>query len=136
MSSNYYSTPKDVINYSGATPEALGLSDTAELNELVETYLIAAKDAIDSDRNRTFTTPVPALVDNIAMRIAANMVRMAERQRSGSVIAIDAYQIRVEEPALFTEAIRRDLSRITPRGRKGAITVRANIKDTVPEDDD
>jgi hypothetical protein len=115
MSSNYYSTPKDVINYSGATPEALGLSDTAELNELVETYLIAAKDAIDSDRNRTFTTPVPALVDNIAIRIAANMVRMAERQRNRSVVAMDATEpgvMAIEDVRIFTASIKADLMRV------------------------
>jgi len=115
--SDFYSTVAEVVAFSGAVPETLGLSDVADLNELIERWLVQAKDFIDRDRNRNFTTEdagVPASIDNIAMRMCANMIRSAERQRNRSVVEVEGgeQELTLDQAWMFTAAIKADLRRI------------------------
>ncbi len=113
---SFYSTAEQVIRYSGATAHTLGLNDDSELFAQIETWLVQIKDFIDRDRNKDFSAleDVPPAIENIAMRMCANMIRAAERQRTGSVVKMDATAdaLSPSDAAIFTEQIKRDLMRI------------------------
>lgn len=115
---SYYGTVADVKAWSGVVPRSLGLDGEedpdAALDTLLEKWLTQVKAFIDADRGRAFEegdSELP-IIENISVRMAVNMVRMAELQRSGSVIRVDNYEVHVTEPSIFTEPIRRDLHRV------------------------
>lgn len=117
--SAYYSTVDEVISYTGVAPQTLGLNTHSELETLLEIWLVQIKDLIDRDRNRNYTKEgdVPPGIDNIARRMAAHLVRSAERQRSNSVVDIDGNQLQVDDVSVFTDEIMKDLRRYPAKPR-------------------
>ena len=119
-----YSDAKKVIDFAGASPATLGLESQTQLETLVESWLVQIADYINRDRNRDFSAEeeVPPIIDNIALRMAVNMIRSAERQRTGSVVKFDATEdsLPVADARIFTDSIRRDLMRVP---RKPAVRI-------------
>lgn len=115
----YYSTPEEVIHYTGVKPVDFGLEEQAELITLIETWLLQVKDLIDRDRNRNYLSEVevPAGIENIAMRMAANMVALANLRRETPVVKHDDFNIKMVEDKIFTNGIKEDLSRYPAKAR-------------------
>lgn len=113
----HYSSPAEVIHFTGTRPEDLGLATVSELEILISSWLVAAKDLIDRDRNRDYhaevaagrRTVVPPGIGNIAMRIVANMAALAVLRRETPVVKVGDYTIRMAEDDIFTGSIRKDL---------------------------
>ncbi len=118
MSLEFYSTAQEVIIFTGVNAAALGVKSEAELRKQIETWLKHAKAFIDADRNRDFSEEgiVPYTIHNIAMRMVANLIRGAERNRNKSVVSFDAdggaKELVPDEATMMTKSIREDLYRI------------------------
>ena len=120
-----YSSPKQVISYTGVRPTDFGLEDddyqTADkkLESLIKSWLVQVKDLIDMDRNRDYhqevkkgkRTMVPSGINNIALRMAANMVAQANLRRLTPIVRHDDFSVDMVEDKIFTNAIKRDLAR-------------------------
>lgn len=125
MAGSIYSTPEDVIAFTGARPEDFSLVSAGELLDLIRSWLIEVKDLIDQDRNRDYhaevaegtRTEVPPGIHNIAKRMAANMVALAMLRRETPVVKIDDFSIRMVEDQMLTRAIRQDLARYPAKPR-------------------
>lgn len=115
----FYSTVDEVIAYSGAVPEKLGLETQTQLKQMIEKWLKQITCFINADRNRDYLdeTTLPEGIENIAMRMCANLIRGAERQRSGSVIQLDSSQMVIDDPGIFTKEIKEDLRRFPRKPR-------------------
>ncbi len=118
MSVEFYSTPQEVRVYTGVDANALGLKSEAELDKQIVTWLKHAKAFIDADRNRDFAADgtIPLTIHNIAMRMVANLIRGAERNRNKSVVSFDAdggaNELVPDEATMMSKSIREDLYRI------------------------
>ena len=113
----HYSSPADVIRFTGTRPEDFGLAAVSELEALILPWLVQAKDLIDTDRNRDYHAEVtagrrdnvPPGIHNIAMRIVANMLALAVLRRETPVVKVGDFAIQVAEDQVFTASIRKDL---------------------------
>lgn len=112
-----YSSVDQVIAYCGATPDALGMDDESQLEDFIAGLLDQVGDFINRDRNQDFREldTVPPVVHNIAMRMAGNIIRMAERQRNRSVVTVQGGEggtLQIDDSQMFTAAIKADIKRI------------------------
>jgi len=120
-----YSTPEKVISYTGVRPQDFYLEDDGEktaeekLKEMIEGWLLQVKDLIDADRNRDYNKEVdegkrekvPPGIENIALRMAANMVAQAQLRRETPIVRHDDYSVDMVEDKVMTNAIKNDLAR-------------------------
>lgn len=125
----YYGSITNVINYTSITPRDLDFDEDdaghKKIKELIETWLVAAKDFIDTNRNRDYheevrkgdRDEVPAGIENIAERIVANMVAQAKLRRNTSIVNMDDYEVKIINDAVITPAIRKDLKEYPKRAR-------------------
>lgn len=125
--SKFYSSVKDVLEYTGVRPEDLGIKDfvppdeekTADekLEEFIEARLVEIKNLIDVDRNRDYHSEVdsgrrdeiPPGIHHIALRIMKNLLGQAVVSRSTPIVRVDDFTIKMVEDQVFTKAIREDL---------------------------
>lgn len=113
----YYSSPADVIAYTGVRPEDLGIEATEEdtadelLTALLTEWLEEAADLIDRDRRQSWLTEltIPAGINNIAKRLVANMVAQAVLRRDTPIIKIGDFAVKMTDDSILTRAIKRDL---------------------------
>jgi len=114
-----YSSVTQVINYTGIRPEDLGLETSCELEVIIHGWLVDIKNFIDEDRNRDYyiENKIPSGINNITLRICANMIAQSQLRRDTPLVKIDDFNIQMVEDKIFTEAIRRDLSRFPAKPR-------------------
>ena len=122
-----YSSKEAVLEYSGVQPADLGVSEE-ELNTLIESWLNQVKSLIDTDRNRDFNEEdeVPALVHNVAMRMAANMVGYAQLRRETRLIRVGEWDVRIVPDVVMTDDIKKDLRKI-PKKRRFRMAVAKHV---------
>ena len=116
---NYYSSPQQVIGFTGVRKEDFGLDTENDLEELVESWLVQVKDFIDADRNRDYHQEVedekrlsiPPGIHSIALRIVANMVGQAQMRRETPIVQHDDFSIQMLDDKIFSSAIQKDLAR-------------------------
>jgi hypothetical protein len=114
-----YSSIKEIIDYTGIEPEQIGKETAEELEEVLLGWLVQAKDLIDADRNRNFhkevqqgvLDDVPPGINNIAMRMASNMVAIAIFRRDTGVVRLNEFEVKMVKDSVFTSDIEKDLSR-------------------------
>jgi len=123
MSERFYSSVKDVKDYTGIKPPDIGFKNddamTAEekLEAFIEARLVEIKDLIDHDRNRDYHAEVesgqrekiPPGIHHIALRIMKNLFAHAVISRSTPIVRVDDFTIRMVEDRVFTPAIKKDL---------------------------
>ncbi|MDI6840438.1 MAG: hypothetical protein QMD71_06305 [bacterium] len=123
----YYSSPEEVMQYTGVKPQDLGLEETEELIEVLEGWLVQIKDIIDQDRNRNYHQVeggVPPGINHIAMRVCANVVAQASFRRESTIVQVDDYKVQMVDDNIFTEPIMRDLSRYPRKPRFGMMVMK------------
>lgn len=122
----YYSTPAEVIAFTGVQPDDLGFKTDNEagdtpaeqLTAQVTTWLEEIKDLIDQDRGKDYAAgTIPKGIHNIAKRACANMVMLAIQRRQSPIIRVDDFNIKMADDKIFTPALKEDLSRF-PAARR------------------
>ena len=129
----HYSSPAEVIQFTGTRPEDFGLATVSELEALILPWLAQAKDLIDADRNRDYhaevtagrRASVPPGINNIAMRIVANMLAMAVLRRETPVVKAADFAVQMVEDQVFTDSVKSDLRRYPAKSRIGIRRVQA-----------
>jgi len=105
-----YANAEDVIQFTGVTPDDLQLESSVELISLVEKWVEQATSLIEQDRNRVYD-PVPAGIENICIRMTANMVGYAVQRRNTTTVTHDDYDTRLIEDKMMTPSTKSDLRR-------------------------
>jgi hypothetical protein len=114
----HYGSSESVRLMTGTTFDALGLRGDGELDAFIETALERASAYIDADRGKSFADAQEAyrlVADDIAERIAANMIRAAERSRNKSLVTPEGgaeMQTIAEQVVIFTPSILADIKRL------------------------
>jgi hypothetical protein len=117
---DYYGTVAEVIVQTDVQPADLGIGTQAQLEYQLAEWLKVAKSYIDADRKRTYAAPAPAGIQNIAVRIVANIVVGATQRRKAAFIKLGDSKLAQVPDECVTESIRTDLES-WPKGRAGAI---------------
>jgi len=131
----FYSNADEVIQYTGVQPQDLGLESYEGLNRVIEGWLVQIKDIIDKDRNRDYhqemeegkRTEVPPGIHHIAMRVCANVVAQATFRRESTIVQVDDYKVQMVDDQVFTDAIKKDLSRYPKKPSFGMMVVKKEV---------
>lgn len=123
----YYSSPNDVIKYTGVRHEDFRLANSEDLTSMLEEWLVGIKNIIDEDRNRDFHQEVktekidkiPPGIHWIALRIAANMVAQATIRRDSPILTVGEYAVKLVEDDVVTKSIKKDLQKYPFRPKIG-----------------
>ena len=143
MAETYYSTPAEVITFTGVQPADLGFKENNEdgdtpaeqLTAQVTAWLEEVKDLIDQDRHRDYAADgyVPAGIDNIAKRACANLVMLAIQRRQSPIIRVDDFNIKMADDRIFTPALKEDLAKYPAKRRFRFFVTRSRDDDEEEE---
>lgn len=105
-----YSTADDVRHYSQVKPKDLGFDDVPALDDWIEDRLVEIADYIDEYCGRTWEPEeAPKGIHGIAREMARNVVSLSVTSRETPVVRVDDWRVRMVEPEILTDSIRRAL---------------------------
>lgn len=102
----------DVINFHGLKPKHLNLEkdDTSKLESIVSGWIEQSQDLINTYTNRNYTdTTVRPSVQNICLRLTANMVNLAIQNRDSPIIKVNDWTVQTVPNDIFTDELKEDL---------------------------
>ena len=102
----------DVINFHGLKPKHLNLDkdDTSKLETIVSGWIEQSQDLINTYTNRNYTdATVRPAVQNICLRLTANMVNLAIQNRDSPIIKVNDWTISTVPNDIFTDELKEDL---------------------------
>ena len=102
----------DVINFHGLKPKHLNLDkdDTSKLETIVSGWIEQSQDLINTYTNRNYTDEtVRPSVQNICLRLTANMVNLAIQNRDSPIIKVNDWTISTVPNDIFTDELKDDL---------------------------
>ena len=89
----------------------LDKDDTSKLNELVEEYISQSQDLIYRyTNNSTILEDTPKSVQNVCLRLVANMIGFIIQRRDSPIIKVNDWQIKTINSEIFTDDLKRDLA--------------------------
>ena len=119
--SAYYGSLSKIKTITGTIPADFDLVDTDEqtaeeqtaeeqLDDLLEDWLVVAKDYIDVFTDTTFDTNTPAGISNIAERIVVNMIGFSAQRKTSPIVKTNEFNVQLVEDKIISKAIKEDLS--------------------------
>ena len=102
----------DVINFHGLKPKHLNLEkdDTSKLETIVSGWIEQSQDLINTYTNRNYTDEtVRPSVQNICLRLTANMVNLAIQNRDSPIIKVNDWTVQTVPNDIFTDELKEDL---------------------------
>ena len=102
----------DVINFHGLKPKRLNLEkdDTSKLETIVSGWIEQSQDLINTYTNRNYTDEtVRPSVQNICLRLTANMVNLAIQNRDSPIIKVNDWTVQTVPNDIFTDELKDDL---------------------------
>lgn len=103
----------EVKQFTGIQAKHLKLSseDDNKLDEILEKWISQSEDLIKSYTNNPFKTePIPGDVQNVCLRLTANMVALAIERRDTPRTIVTDWGTRVSSSQIFTEDLKEDLT--------------------------
>ena len=105
----------DVIAFHGLKPQHLNINKNDkdaddQLAAIVTNWIIQSQDLINMYCNRNYTSSTlrPA-VQNIALRLTSNMVKLAVQNRDSPIIKVNDWTITTVPSDIFTDDLKEDL---------------------------
>ena len=105
----------DVIAFHGLKPQHLNINKNDkdaddQLASIVTNWIIQSQDLINMYCNRNYTSStVRPAVQNIALRLTSNMVRLAVQNRDSPIIKVNDWTITTVPSDIFTDDLKEDL---------------------------
>ena len=105
----------DVIAFHGLKPQHLNINKNDkdaddQLAAIVTNWIIQSQDLINMYCNRNYTSStVRPAVQNIALRLTSNMVKLAVQNRDSPIIKVNDWTITTVPSDIFTEDLKEDL---------------------------
>ena len=105
----------DVIAFHGLKPQHLNINKNDkdaddQLAAIVTNWIIQSQDLINMYCNRNYTSStVRPAVQNIALRLTSNMVRLAVQNRDSPIIKVNDWTISTVPSDIFTDDLKDDL---------------------------
>lgn len=103
----------EVKQFTGIQPKHLKLSteDDSKLDEILEKWISQSMDLIKSYTNNQFKNDtIPEAVQNVCLRLTANMVALAIERRDTPRTIVTDWGTRVSSSQIFTEDLKEDLT--------------------------
>jgi hypothetical protein len=119
-----YCTAKDVINFTGYEESDFDKVDPGAFEDLVTKWIGHADGMINRNRNRTFDVTgddaeLAPVLEDISMRITANIMAKASQFRTSPVEKIDDFTMRLVPSEILDASIRADLKTLPGVARMG-----------------
>ena len=105
----------DVIAFHGLKPQHLNINKNDkdaddQLAAIVTNWIIQSQDLINMYCNRNYTSStVRPAVQNIALRLTSNMVKLAVQNRDSPIIKVNDWTITTVPSDIFTDDLKEDL---------------------------
>ena len=105
----------DVIAFHGLKPQHLNINKNDkdaddQLAAVVTNWIIQSQDLINMYCNRNYTSStVRPAVQNIALRLTSNMVKLAVQNRDSPIIKVNDWTITTVPSDIFTDDLKEDL---------------------------
>ena len=105
-------TLEEVKHFTGINPQHLKLNEDEgdTLNEILETWISQSESLIKSyTNNKALDTETPEAVQNVCLRLTANMVALAIERRDTPRTTVTDWKIHVSSSDIFTADLKEDL---------------------------
>ena len=101
-----------VIRFTGLKPQMLKLqsNDDGELYVMVEEWIKQSEDLIKRYCNNDFSREIPPTVENVCMRLTANMITQAIARRDTPITKVNDLNISTVGSRIFTNDLKEDLA--------------------------
>jgi hypothetical protein len=106
-----YCAAEDLKQLTGIKPEHLRLEkeDVDGLDAILNDWILQAKGLIDSYCHTNFDNDIPAAVENVCLRLAANMVALSQTRKGTPLIKVNDWKVGISSSAIFTQDLKDDL---------------------------
>lgn len=106
-----YCTAEEVIELTGVKPIHLRLEedDTQGLNDRLTKWINQCESIINSYCNQSWDNEVPGAVQNVALRLVANMVAFAQVRKDTPLVKVNDWKIQFSSSRIFTSDLKDDL---------------------------
>lgn len=108
-----FCTVDEVKDFTGLKPSHLNLQkdDEEKLDEIVETWIKQSTGLIKSYCHNDFTKyeDIPDAVQNVCLRLCANMVALAIARRDTPITKVDDWQVNIVNMRVFSNDLKDDL---------------------------
>lgn len=108
-----FCTVDEVINFTGLKPSHLNLSreDEDKMNEIVEKWVKQSTSLIKSYCHNDFKKykHIPKAVQNVCLRLTANMVALAIARRDTPITKVNDWQVNIVNMRIFSNDLKEDL---------------------------
>lgn len=106
---------EDIIEFTGVKPKTFRLDkdDSNGLKILLEKWIAQSESLICSYCNHDFDkhdNPIPEAVQNVCLRLTANMVALAQARKDTPVIKVNDWTIQTVGSDIFTDDLKEDLA--------------------------
>ncbi len=108
-------TAEDVIQFTGVKPKMFryDTDETASLELLLEKWIKQSESLITTYCNYNFDEncdEIPDAVQNVCLRLTANMVALAQARKDTPVVKVNDWSIQTVGSDIFTEDLKEDLA--------------------------
>ena len=114
MTDDMFCTVDEVIDFTGLKTSHLNLAkeDDAKLREIVETWIKQSTSLIKDYCNNDFKDyeTIPEAVQNVCLRLTANMVALAIARRDTPITQVNDWQINIVNMRVFSNDLKDDLT--------------------------
>ena len=106
---------EDIIEFTGVKPKTFRLNkeDTEGLKTILEKWIGQSESLICNFCNYDFNEQegdIPGAVQNVCLRLTANMVALAQARKDTPVIKVNDWTIKTVGSDIFTEDLKEDLA--------------------------
>lgn len=108
-------TAEDVIQFTGVKPKTFRYEkdDNASLEVLLEKWIKQSESLIANYCNYDFDKicdEIPDAVQNVCLRLTANMVALAQARKDTPVVKVNDWSIQTVSSDIFTDDLKEDLA--------------------------
>lgn len=104
----------DIIEFTGVKPQTFRYekNDTESLEELLNKWIDQSSSLICSYCNHDFDEDeeIPDAIQNICIRLTANMVALAQARKDTPVVKVNDWSIQTVSSDIFTDDLKDDLA--------------------------
>jgi len=127
-----YSTPEDVIAYSGVTAADLQQDTETGLYALLNTWIMEVTQIINSHCGQSWTIGAePSDISNACTRMVANIIGLAVQRRKSPVVQVGEFNVKLVQDQVMSN----DVKELLEKHRKSGSPLLA-VGSTLPDEED
>lgn len=105
---------EDVVLFTGIQPKSLRIKSDdpdreVKMNSIIEKWIIQCSDLIISYCHNQFTRGVPPSVENVCLRMVANMIALFIARKDTPIQKVNDWSVKILDSEIFSQDLRDDL---------------------------